>query len=53
MVDVDLRKTLYILVSRRNIELKTNKHGFTDRSHQNKQGFESKIELSGTEFTAF
>ena len=53
MVDVDLRKTLYILVSRRNIELKTSKDGFTDRSHQIKQGFEGKIELSGTQFTEF
>ena len=34
--------TLYFLVSRWNIGLKTSKHEFTDRSHQNKQGFEGK-----------
>ena len=50
--DIYLRKTLYFLVSRRNIELKTSKHEFTNRSHQNKQGFEDK-KFSGTEFTAF
>ena len=50
--DIYLRKTLYFSVSRRNIELKTSKHEFTDRSHQNKQGFEDK-KFSGTEFTAF
>ena len=47
-----LRKTLYFSVSRRNIQLKTSKHEFTDISHQNKQGFEGK-KLSGTDFTAF
>ena len=52
MTDVDLRRTLYFLVSRRNIEIKTRKHEFTDRSHQNKQGFQSK-KLSETEFIAF
>ena len=47
------RKTLYFLVSRRNIDLKTSKHDFTDDiSHQNKQGFKGKM-LSETEFTAF
>ena len=45
-------RTLYFLVSRRNIELKTSKHKFTDRSHQNKRGFKGK-KLSGTDFTAF
>ena len=44
-------KTLYFLVSQRNIELKTGKHEFTDISDQNKQGFEGK-KLSGTELTA-
>ena len=47
-----LQKTLYFLVSQRNIELKTGKHEFTDISDQNKQGFESK-KLSGTELIAF
>ena len=47
-----LQKTLYFLVSRWNIELKTSKHEFTDISHQNKQGFEDK-KLSGTDFTVF
>ena len=40
------------MVSLRNIELKTYKHKFTDRSHQNKQGVEGK-KLSGTDFAAF
>ena len=35
-----------------NIGLKTSKHEFTDRIHQNKQGFEGK-KLSGKEFLAF
>ena len=35
------RRTLYFLVSRRNIELKTSKHEFIDRSHQNKQVFDA------------
>jgi len=43
---------LIFLVSRPNIELKASKHEFTNKSHQNKQGFESK-KLSGTDFTAF
>ena len=43
--------TLYFLVPRWNIELKTSKHEFTDISHQNKQGFEGK-KLRGTNFTA-
>ena len=34
------------------IGLKTSKHEFTDRIHQNKQGFEGK-KLSGKEFLAF
>ena len=46
------RKTLYFLVSRRNIDLKTSKHEFIDRSHKNKGGFEGK-KLSRTDFTAF
>ena len=50
--DKYFRKTFYFLVSRRNIELKTSKNEFTDRSHQNKQGFEDK-KLSGTDFAAF
>ena len=45
-------RTLYFSVSRQNIELKTSEHKFTDRSHQNKRGFEGK-KLSGTDFTAF
>ena len=32
--------------------VKPSKHEFTDRSHQNKQGFEDK-KFSGTEFAAF
>ena len=52
VADVDLRETLYFLVSRRNIELKTSKHKFTDIIHQNKKGFKGK-KLSGTEFSAF
>ena len=47
-----IRKTLYFLVSRQNIELQTSKHEFTDISHQNEQGFEDK-KLSGTDFTVF
>ena len=47
-----VRKTLHFLVSRRNIELKTRKHEFTDTSHQNKQGFEDK-KPSGVDFTSF
>jgi len=39
---VYLQKTLYFLVFHRNIGLKTSKHEFTDKSHQNKQGFEGK-----------
>ena len=35
-----------------NIGLKTSKHEFTDRIHQNKQGFEGK-KLSGKEFLGF
>ena len=34
------------------IGLKTSKHEFTDRIHQNKQGFEGK-KLSGKKFLAF
>ena len=40
---------LYFLVSRRNIELKTSKYEFTNRSRQNKQG----KKLSRADFTAF
>ena len=49
---VYLQKTLYFLVFYRNIGLKTGKHEFTDRIHQNKQGLEGK-KLSGKEFLAF
>ena len=49
---VNLQKTLYFLVFYRNIGLKTGKHEFTDRIHQNKQGLEGK-KLSGKEFLAF
>ena len=45
-------KTLYFLDFHRNIGLKTRKHEFTDKSHQNKQAFEGK-KLSGKEFLAF
>ena len=34
------------------MELETSKHEFTDRSHQNKQGFKGN-KLKGTEFTTF
>ena len=46
--EVYFRKTLYFLVSQQNIDLKTSKHEFTDRTHQNKQGFEGK-KLRGTD----
>ena len=49
---VNLQKTLYFLAFRRNIGLKTGKHEFADRIHQNKQGLEGK-KLSGKEFLAF
>ena len=49
---VNLQKTLYFLAFRRNIGLKTGKHEFADRIHQNKQGLEGK-KLSGKEFHAF
>ena len=49
---VYLQKTLYFLVFYRNIGLKTGKHEFTDRIHQNKQGLEGK-KLSGKEVLAF
>ena len=49
---VYLQKTLYFLVFHRNIGLKTSKHEFNDRTHQNKQGFQGK-KLSGKEFLAF
>ena len=47
-----LQKTLYFLVFHRNIGLKTSIYEFSDRIHQNKQGFEGK-KLSGKEFVAF
>ena len=47
-----LQKTLYFLVFHRNIGLKTSKHEFNNRSHQNKQGFEG-TKLSRKEFVAF
>ena len=46
------QKTLYFLVFHRNIGLKTSIYEFSDRIHQNKQGFEGK-KLSGKEFVAF
>ena len=49
---VYVQKTLYFLVFHRDIGLKTSKHEFNDRSHQNKQGFEG-IKLSRKEFVAF
>ena len=49
---VYLQKTLYFLVFHGNIGLKTSKHEFTDKIHQNKQAFEGK-KLSGKEFLAF
>ena len=49
---VHLQKTLYFLVFRRNIGLKTSTYEFTGRIHQNKQGFGGK-KLSGKEFVAF
>ena len=48
---VYVQKTLYFVVFHRNIGLKTSKHEFTDKSHQNKQGFRGK-KLSGKEFLA-
>ena len=51
-LNIYLQKTIYFLVSQRNIELKTSKHEFTDISDQNKQGFKGK-KRSGAEFTAF
>ena len=49
---VYLQKTLYFLVFHRDIGLKTSIYEFTERIHQNKQGFEGK-KLSGKEFVAF
>ena len=49
---VYLQRTLYFLVFHRDIGLKTSIYEFTDRIHQNKQGFEGK-KLSGKEFVAF
>ena len=49
---VYLQKTLYFLDFHRDIGLKTGKHEFTDRIHQNKQGLEGK-KPSGKEFLAF
>ena len=49
---VYLQKTRYLLIFHRNIGLKTITYEFTDRIHQNKQGFEGK-KLSGKEFVAF
>ena len=39
---IQFRTTLHFLFSRRNIELKTSKHKFTDRSHQNKRDKKAK-----------
>ena len=44
---VYLKKTLYFLVFHRNIGLKTSIYEFSDRIHQNKQGFEGKKLLAG------
>ena len=52
MADIYFWKTFYFLVSWRNIELKASKHELTDKSHQNKQGFEGE-NLSGMDFTVF
>ena len=49
---VYLQKTLHFFSFSQIIGLKTSKHEFTDRIHQNKQGFEGK-KLSGKEFLAF
>ena len=49
---VYLQKTLHFLVFQWNIGLKTSKHEFSDRIHQNKQGFEGK-KLSGKEFLGY
>ena len=49
---VYLQKTLYFLVFHRDIGLKTSIYEFTERIHQNKQGFDGK-KLSGKEFVAF
>ena len=46
------KRRFIFLVSRRNIELKASKHELTDKSHQNKQGFEGE-KLSGMVFTVF
>ena len=48
---VYLQKTLYFLVFHRNIGLKTSTYEFTDRIHQNKQGFVGK-KLSGKEYSS-
>ena len=49
---VYLQKTRYFLVFHRDIGLKTSIYEFTERIHQNKQGFDGK-KLSGKEFVAF
>ena len=49
---VYFQKTLNFLVFHWNIKLKTSKHEFVDRIHQNKQGLEGK-KLSGREFILF
>ena len=51
-VAIYFRKTLYFLVYRGNVELKTRYHEFTDIIHQNKQGIDGK-KRSGKEFIAF
>ena len=46
------KRRFIFLVFHRNIGLKTSIYEFSDRIHQNKQGFEGK-KLSGKEFVAF
>ena len=48
---VYLQKTLYFLFFHRNIGLKTSTYEFTDRIHQNKQGFKGKKQ-SGKEYSS-
>ena len=47
-----IKRRSIFLIFHRNIGLTTSKHEFTDKRHQNKQGFEGK-KLSGKEFVAF
>ena len=45
------KRRFFFLVFHRNIGLKTSTYEFTDRIHQNKQGFEGK-KLSGKEYSS-